>query len=124
MDKKEPVDAKMTKVADTALLYALGVSILGAVLKLNHMKFANQSLMVGLSSLAVAFLIKNLLKNTLEGYIAGITLFLACIAVLFELMHFPGADILTYFAIASAVVYVLNMARNFMNPPDQKKQDE
>ena len=94
----------LQKMADTALLYALPVGILGAVFKIMHYPYANQMLMVGLSTVAIGGLLRYAAEKTPEGYSIGITIFLVCIAFLFKILHFPGSQELIELAILSAVI--------------------
>lgn len=92
------------KLADRALLYSLPVAILGAAFKTMHWPYANQMLLVGLSSVGLAAFLRYASEKTIEGYVTGYTIFISCIAVLFKIMHFAGASWMVEMAIGSAVV--------------------
>lgn len=75
------------KIGNRILTYSLPVAILGAFFRLMHYPYANQILIVGLSSIALGALIKYFSEKTMEGYLTGIAVAAACIGVLFKLMH-------------------------------------
>ena len=96
---------QIEKLIDRALLIALPVAILGSVFKTMHYPYANQMLIVGLGSVALAGFLKYALEKTLDGYITGAAISLGCIAVLFKLMHWGQADILAKLALGAAAIW-------------------
>ena len=108
------------KIANRALIMALPVAIAGAVFKLMHWNGANILLLVGLSSVAVASLMKYAAQNTLDGVIFGLAIFLGCIGVLFKLMHWPFGNWMIDAAVVSGIIWGI---RSFMETggPEEKK---
>ncbi len=78
----------LQKMADTAMLYSLPVAIVGAVFKYMHYPYANVMLTVGLPSIAIAALLKYLPQKNAEGFLMGFGIAIACMLVLFKLVHF------------------------------------
>ena len=123
MEEKKPVDPKkLTKVLDTALLYGLIAAAIGAVLRLQHLHWNKQFLIVGLGTIINVVMIRAFYTKTLDAYITGVAIALACLAILFKLNHFQGADTLIYLAVASAIVYALNMAKNVFFPVKEREE--
>jgi hypothetical protein len=78
----------LQKMADTALLYSLPVAIIGAVFKYLHYPYANQMLIVGLTSVAIAALLKYIPQKNAEGYLLAFGIAAGCMLTLFKLVHF------------------------------------
>jgi hypothetical protein len=98
------VNEHAKKLLDNVLLASLGIAIVASVLKIMHLPGANQLLIVGLSTVGFAALIKYFSEKTLDGYITGAAIWLATTAVLFKLMHWQGADILIKLAVAAGII--------------------
>lgn len=123
MEPQKGSDTRISKTLDTALLYSLPVTILGAAMRLKHIHGANQLLMVGLSTVALVALFKFWLKKTFEGYAAGTAIFFGCLAVLFKLMHFQGTELLAGITVVAGIFYAGAMAKNAFAPM-QNKEDK
>ena len=111
----------LKKMADRVLLYSLPVSIVGALFKILHFPYANQLLIVGLSSVGLGAFIKYSAEKTAEGYTTGITALLMALAFLFKIMHFQGAQWLIELTIVSALgLGVIRMFFHTEKPEDDK----
>ncbi len=98
------------KLADRALVLSLSVAIIGSALKILHLPGANYLLLVGLSSVSLAALIKYFAEQTPEGYMRGISIAFVCMAVLFRLMRWPHASTLFELAIISGIALLVTIA--------------
>ena len=82
------MNERLQKLADTVLLYSLPVAILGAIFKYQHYRYANEMLIVGLSSVAMGALLKYIPQKNAEGYLLGFGIAIGCMLTLFKLVHF------------------------------------
>ena len=94
----------LEKAANQGLSIALPIAIIGAGFRLAHWPFANQFLIIGLSSVAIWGFVKYALEKTIEGYAMGSLIAIGCIAMLFKLMHWPNTDLIVKGAIGAAVI--------------------
>ena len=96
----------MKKVANILLMFSLPVAIAGALFRTMHWTGGNILLVNGLPMVAIASLLKYAADKTLEGYVLGFTVAVACIGVLFKLEHWPNSEWIIRIAIGGAIVWV------------------
>lgn len=83
-------------------ILGLGVSLMGALFKTMHWNGANIMLICGLSSLSLAHIIKAIFLNTAQGkaklahLLLNVGIGILLLGVLYQLMHWPGANIILY----------------------------
>jgi hypothetical protein len=110
----------LEQIANRALILALPVAIAGAGLKLMHWNGANILLLVGLSSVALASLLKYAAQDTLDGVLFGLAIFLACIGVLFKLMHWPYGSWIIDAAVVAGIIWGIRSFRETGGPEEKK----
>ncbi|MDB5283069.1 MAG: hypothetical protein JWO06_2144 [Bacteroidota bacterium] len=120
MPSKTPQRLQQEKTINFMLTCGLAVAIAGALFKLMHWHSANQMLLSGMGSVAVAAAFKGILEGTLESIVTGCAIAVGVIAVLFRLMHWPGADMLLIVAIAGAIVWALVILKGKMGGEQEK----
>lgn len=98
-------------------LLGLATSLMGALFKTMHWNGAGILLICGLSSLSLAHIIKALFLNTNQGkaklahLLLNLGVGILLLGVLYQLMHWPGANIILYAGLAPlAAGLVLRLA--------------